>query len=375
MLKAKCEWKTGAVTSFRWTRDDALLAPPSAHPDLDLELLQRTGELRMSPVFPLATSTGVKRAGLATSLRLDASGAKSFCVQVDSLDDVDWSEFTTSIWIEAADGSQIGMKDQNGKRELSRPIAGFRFFADEHPPPYVVHCELRSFGNLFGDTLTREIPVTAPVDGEEPHRLRVPFDPFRSTEPSVGCKLGVFEVFGAKHKMKLRFHNLKHMFHGHAFTINVLNEGVLDERPLVNARRWIENQKGEKSFVLEQINPYFDDEERCLFGWAGPRKSLVRFANGADLVLCCDFNRCEKQTAAVKAQTVKPKPTVPVKPKVKAGVKPKVVESEDAKANGKKPKQVKPKDEKPHLNGDVGGEQTDESAARYSHLMLRMWDE
>ncbi|KAI6221458.1 hypothetical protein M3Y99_01539700 [Aphelenchoides fujianensis] len=164
MMKAKCEWKAGGTTSFRWTRDDALLAPAVRTPRPRPRAAPAgRANCRMSPVFPLATSTGINAGGPrdVAAAWTGQAPSPSACT-VDSLDDVDWDVLTTSMWIEAADGLQIGMKDKKGKQELAMPIADFRFFADDHPPPYVLHCELRSFGNLFGDKLTREIPRDRP---------------------------------------------------------------------------------------------------------------------------------------------------------------------------------------------------------------------
>ncbi|KAI6224548.1 hypothetical protein M3Y99_01385800 [Aphelenchoides fujianensis] len=125
MLKAKatCKWTDRSTTSFRWTRDELIPPPP-----LDQNKVSgrdRTtglnGKVHTSPLFPLRTVEGVN-AYVELYIKSFNSELEFFAAAVKSTAPIDWRNFEAAVWIQAANGVQLGEKMGAGGHKLEAHV-------------------------------------------------------------------------------------------------------------------------------------------------------------------------------------------------------------------------------------------------------------
>ncbi|KAI6224547.1 hypothetical protein M3Y99_01385700 [Aphelenchoides fujianensis] len=284
MMKAKCLWTDRDTCSFHWTRDE-LIAPSSDHKELSRSTADGRGETRCSPLFPLRTVAGGK-ARVETSVWFRDAEPAVFRVDVLSVGGVCWGNFEAAVWLEAANGVMLGKKTfVHKKNKFDFPIAEVRAFLSTASPPFVVCVDLRSPTSARdADASVRRMPLVGPVQRHPARRFKQLVPAHLLAKKGANWESEAIKV-GAANAFTIRIASkpLPGGRFGISFWLKNASDGHNDG--VWHVRRWLENKAGEKSFVWENAEIFFDGLNWSLFQWQGPRASLLKFSAASDMFL------------------------------------------------------------------------------------------
>ncbi|KAI6239982.1 hypothetical protein M3Y99_00512500 [Aphelenchoides fujianensis] len=305
MMKAECVWSGRNTTSFRWTHN-AISPPAAAHKELSRATADGYGEIRRSPLFPVATSGGVL-ACLQTSVEFDGDDANKLYVIVEPKGELHWRNFQTAVWIEASNGKLLGEKTfVHENRMFVLPMSEVRAFLST--APFTVCCVFRPYTNAvdLDDPAVRQPQIVPqPLIGAVPEqataRFKLLVPGLGLAKKCVNWESNEIQAGEGSHKFKTIV-NLEQL-PGEQFRIEVqiLSEGRADEETFWHVRSWLENGLREKSYVREDVEKFFDASKRIVYVWRGSAASHRRFAT-SDVLFCFEFTRFVQQPAIVERQ-------------------------------------------------------------------------